>query len=175
MAVLGEDIVAVGPDAVVAARFAGDKVVEAAGKFVMPGLWDMHVHLTYDEVLEPAMSRLFLRWGVTSVRDTGGMLRELLPVVEAMRAEGATAPRVFFAGPLLDGERVIYDGQGRPEIGTGNPTVEAARANVAALAEAGVDFIKIYELVSPEVFDALVAAGEARGLRRFPRRDQRSR
>jgi len=138
--------------------------LDGTGRYLIPGLWDMHVHLTYDGVLEPAMSRLFLRWGVTSIRDTGGLLTELLPLVEAMQAEGALAPRVFFAGPLLDGERVVYDGVGRPEIGTGNATVEAARANVAALADAGVDFIKIYELVSPEVFDALVAAGEERGL-----------
>jgi len=139
-------------------------VVDGSGRYLIPGLWDMHVHLTYDEILEPAMAGLFIRWGVTSVRDTGGLLDELLPVVESMRAEGAVAPRVFFAGPLLDGERVIYDGDGRPEIGTSTPTVDAARANVAAVAAAGASFIKIYELVSPEVFDALAGAAEERGL-----------
>ena len=141
-----------------------DRVIDGSGRYLIPGLWDMHVHLTYDDALTAVMPELFLRWGVTSVRDTGGLLHEVLPVVESMRAEGATAPRAFFAGPLLDGERVVYDGAGRPEIGTSNPTVEAARANVAALAEAGADFIKIYELVSPEVFDALVAAAGERGL-----------
>ena len=140
------------------------EVVDGTGRWLIPGLWDMHVHLTYDDVLTPAMASLFLRWGVTSVRDTGGLLAELRPVVEAMRAEGAVAPRVFFAGPLLDGERVVYDGDGRPEIGIANPSVELARANVAALVDAGVDFIKIYEMVTPEVFDALARAGAERGL-----------
>ena len=140
------------------------EVVDGTGRYLIPGLWDMHVHLTYDDVLTPVMPGLFLSWGITSIRDTGGLLDEVRPVVEAMRAEGAIAPRGFFAGPLLDGERVVYDGQGRPEIGISNPDVERARANVAELDEAGVDFIKIYEMVTPEVFDALVTAAEQRGL-----------
>jgi len=139
-------------------------VVDGTGRYLIPGLWDMHVHLTYDDALTSAMPGLFLSWGVTSVRDTGGLLDEVLPVVEAMRAEGALAPRVFFAGPLMDGERVVYYGNGRPEIGIANPDPAAARANVAALVSAGVDFIKIYELVAPEVFDALATEAADRGL-----------
>lgn len=142
----------------------GARVVDGTGRYLIPGLWDMHVHLTYDEALVEAMPRLFLSYGVTSVRDTGGLLDELLPVVAAMRAPDAVAPRVFFSGPLLDGRFVVYDGDGRPEIGTANPSPEAARANVASLAAAGVDFIKVYEMVTPEVFDALIEAGNAHGL-----------
>jgi len=159
--VRGDTIVSVA-DAGAAAQVA--EVVDGAGRYLIPGLWDMHVHLTYDDDLTPAMPGLFLRWGVTSIRDTGGLLHEVLPMVRAMRAEGALAPRVFFAGPLLDGARVVYDGDGRPEIGVPNRGVEAARANVAALVEAGVDFIKIYEMVTPEVFDALAADAARRGL-----------
>lgn len=138
--------------------------IDGTGRFLIPGLWDMHVHLTYEPALTDAMPELFLSYGITSVRDTGGLLENLLPVVQRMRAEGAAAPRVFFSGPLMDGEFVVYDGDGRPEIGISNPSPEAARANVATLAEAGVDFIKIYELVSPEVFAALVAAADERNL-----------
>lgn len=157
----GDRIAAVGADATPP---RGARVVDASGRYLIPGLWDMHVHLTYDDALVEAMPRLFLSYGVTSVRDTGGLLDELLPVVRSMRADGAVAPRVFFSGPLLDGEFVVYDGDGRPEIGTANPSPEAARANVASLAEAGVDFIKVYEMVTPEVFDALVEAGNEHGL-----------
>ena len=139
-------------------------VIDGTGRYVIPGLWDMHVHLTYDEALTAAMPGMFLRWGVTSVRDTGGQIARVLPVVEAMNADGAIAPRAHFAGPLLDGDRVVYDGNGRPELGTRVATPEAARAQVDALAALGADFIKIYEMVTPEVFDALVIAAEARGL-----------
>jgi hypothetical protein len=154
---------------IAAVRTAGEpsgaaEVLDGTGRYLIPGLWDFHVHLTYDERFTAAMPGLFLRWGITSIRDTGGELEKVLPVVAAMRAEGALAPRVLFAGPLLDGESVVYDGQGRPALGIANPDVETARRNVARLAEAGVDFIKVYELVTPEVFHALVAAAGELGL-----------
>ena len=138
--------------------------VDGAGRYLMPGLWDFHVHLTYDDRFTEAMPGLFLHHGITSIRDTGGLLEEVKPVVDRLRAEGAVAPRVFFAGPLLDGEHVVYDGVNMPGLGIANADVEAARANVAALAEAGVDFLKIYEMVTPEVFAAMVAEANARGL-----------
>lgn len=140
------------------------EVVDGTGKYLIPGLWDFHVHLTYDDRFTEAMPGLFLRHGITSIRDTGGLMEKLLPVVEALRAHGTTAPRVFFAGPLLDGEHVVYDGENRPGLGIANPDVETLRANVASLVEAGVDFLKLYEMVTPEVFEALVEAAEAQGL-----------
>jgi imidazolonepropionase-like amidohydrolase len=140
------------------------EVIDGSGKFLIPGLWDFHVHLTYDPRLTAAMSDLFLSYGITSVRDTGGLLENVLPVVATMREEGAVAPRVFFAGPLLDGEHVVYDGVGRPEIGVQNVSVEQARERVAELRNQGASFIKVYEMVSPAVFDALVAAANELGM-----------
>ena len=140
------------------------EVVDGRGQYLIPGLWDFHVHLTYDPRFTESMPGLFLHHGVTSIRDTGGPLELVLPAVEAMRAEGATAPRVFFAGPLLDGEDVVYDGVNLPLLGIANPDAETARANMARLAEAGVDFVKIYEMVSPEVFAVLVEEARSRGL-----------
>jgi hypothetical protein len=141
-------------------------IIDGTGRYLIPGLWDFHVHLTYDARFTEAMPALFLRWGITSIRDTGGPLDLVQPVVERLRAVDATAPRVFFAGPLLDGRDVVYDGVNQTELGIANPDAETARANVARLADAGVDFIKVYEMVTPEVFDALVEASDARGLPR---------
>ena len=81
-----------------------------------------------------------------------------------MTREGAVSPRVHFAGPLLDGNLVVYDGVGRPEIGVSVKTPEEARAAVIKLHEEGVSFIKIYELTSPEVFAALVDVANELGL-----------
>ena len=152
--------------AVIAAGEAVDaaETIDGTGRFLIPGLWDFHVHFTYDARFTEAMAGLFLHHGITSVRDTGGLLEAMLPVVDALRAEGAVAPRVFFAGPLLDGEYVVYDGENNPLLGIANPDVETARANIARLADAGVDFLKIYEMVSPEVFVAVVEEAQARGL-----------
>jgi imidazolonepropionase-like amidohydrolase len=152
------------------------QVLDGTGRYLIPGLWDFHVHLTYDDRFTEAMPELFLRYGVTSIRDTGGILEKLLPVVTALENEagarprevagsdGRPAPRVFFAGPLLDGEVVVYDGEHRPALGIATPDPETAREHVAMLAEAGADFIKIYEMVSPEVFHALADAAEELGL-----------
>ncbi|SVB24958.1 uncharacterized protein METZ01_LOCUS177812 [marine metagenome] len=139
------------------------ETVDATGQYLIPGLWDFHVHLTYDQRFTEAMPGLFLNHGITSIRDTGGPLELVLPAVQAIRDE-RTAPRVFFAGPLMDGEYVVYDGNNMPLLGIGNPDEETARANMARLADAGVDFVKIYEMVTPEVFAVLVEEAESRGL-----------
>jgi len=141
--------------------FNAAEVIDGENRYLIPGLWDFHVHLSYDDRLTEAMPGLFLSWGITSVRDTGGLMNNMLPIVEAMRAEDAVAPRVFFAGPLLDGNDVVYDGDGRPEIGISVPTPQQARATVRELADQGVNFIKVYEMTSPEVFAALVETAQA--------------
>ena len=154
----GDEIVSVEPGAsVVSSAPSARLVIDGAGRYLIPGLWDMHAHITYEPTLTASMPNLFLDYGITSVRDTGGMLPKLLPEIEKWRAAGAHAPRVFFSGPLLDGTKVVYDGDDRPEIGISNATAELAVENIDALVSAGVDFIKIYELVSPQVFATLVA------------------
>lgn len=134
------------------------QVIDGSGQFLIPGLWDMHVHIVYEPDLIDAMPGLFLDYGVTSVRDTGALLERIAPQVKRWEVMGSQAPGLYFSGPLLDGSLVVYDGKGRPEIGVQNASVEFALQNFARLQAAGVDFIKIYELVSPEVFMALVAA-----------------
>lgn len=143
---------------------AAERTIDGTGKFLIPGLWDFHVHLTFDDNFTESMPALFLSYGITSVRDTGGLMHKILPVVEKMRSKDSVAPRVFFSGPLLDGEFVVYDGESRPEIGIRNATPDEARAAIADLKAQGVDFIKIYEMVSPAVFDAMVETANELGL-----------
>ena len=108
------------------AEVSAAETIDGSGKYLIPGLWDFHVHLTYDDRFTDMMPAAFLSYGITSVRDTGGLMHKILPVVEAMRAESAIAPRVYFAGPLLDGQYVVYDGDDRPEIGVQNATLNKA-------------------------------------------------
>ena len=97
--------------------------ISGEGKYLIPGLWDMHVHLTYDDEFTDPMPSLFLGYGITSVRDTGGLIQNLKPVINKMKAPDAIAPRVFFSGPLLDGKFVVYDGG----LGVFSALVEAAQ------------------------------------------------
>lgn len=157
--IFSEDkITYVGP---VKALPANYRTIDGSDKFLIPGLWDFHVHLTYESDLTPVMPGLFLSYGITSVRDTGGLLSNIIPVVKEMQKPDAIAPRVFFAGPLLDGSDVVYDGKSRPEIGIQNTSKQQARANIEALKAAGASFIKIYELVSEEIFYEMVAVARS--------------
>lgn len=158
--VIQEDkIVYVGPiDKIKAAD--SDTIIDATGQFLMPGLWDMHVHFLYDEALTDTMPELFLRYGVTSVRDTGGDVKKLAALREALKE--IPAPRIYFSGPLLDGEFVIYDGSdpSRPPLGASVLNAESAMNTVSALKAAGADFIKIYELIDPATYNSLAAAAK---------------
>ncbi len=142
----------------------GDSAIDARGMYLIPGLWDMHVHIVYEAALIKQMPSLFLDYGITSVRDTGALLTKITPEVERWSNLGDEAPDLYFSGPLLDGALVVYDGNGRTEIGTSVPTLEAATSAVAELKAAGASFIKIYELVSPDVFTALVTAANSHKL-----------
>lgn len=136
---------------------------DAQNRYLIPGLWDMHVHFVYDPTLTNEMADLFLDYGVTSVRDTGGDIEQLVKLRDALPSP---KPNIYISGPLLDGKFVVYDGSDpdRPPLGTGVSEPGAADAAVAALKEAGADFIKIYELVQPETYAALAAAARQRDM-----------
>ena len=136
------------------------ETIDASGQYLIPGLWDMHVHFLYDLELTDAMPGLFLDYGITSVRDTGGDLAEMVALTDRLRNSPDPSPAIYFAGPLLDGRFVVYDGgdASRPKLGTGIPDAATARAYVAELKAAGADLIKIYELVDPEVYRVLASA-----------------
>ena len=159
----GDTITAVGTNVSVP---TGATVIDGAGKFLIPGLWDAHVHLSYYPDLGIDHSYpLFIANGITAVRDTGGLLDIVLPMREAARAPGAIAPRVYVAGPLVDGAQRVYAGlNGRPNISVGINSPEEARAQIDALHAAGVDLIKLYEMNEQENFAAAAARANELGL-----------
>ena len=163
--VAGNHIVEVAPDSE-GVSVSGARVVEAEGQFLIPGLWDAHVHLTFTPELEAVMFPLFLVNGVTSVRDTGGLLEDVLAWRALATAAAGVAPRVFIAGPLVDGLPRVYDGSQpfRPELAIGVSTVEEGERAVDELAAAGVDLIKAYEMLDPDVYRAVLQRASRRGL-----------
>lgn len=155
--VLIEDrrIAAVGPD--VPIPDAAERI-DATGRFVMPGLVDMHVHvmLCGEDSLYG-----FLGTGVTSVRDLGGDPAVMLPMRGAIDRGERTGPRVFTYGPMLDGTPPIFPQASAGAIGgltTVLADVEAARAEVESLIEAGVDGLKLYAGQRPELMGPIIEA-----------------
>ena len=149
-------------------------VVEAAGRYLIPGLWDMHVHsvanVAVDRSLRSVAAQdwhfpLFLAHGVTGVRNmndgTGDVTLALTKTVRRQLAEGVLRgpARFLTSGPSLDGD---------PPLGS-NPvvvrTAAEARAAVEQLVSNGADLVKVYENLSREAYFAIM--DEARR-RRIP-------
>jgi imidazolonepropionase-like amidohydrolase len=146
-----EHITAVGPSRSVAIP-RGSQVLDASGRFLVPGLADMHAHLT--GASEPTGSRefilpLLLANGITSVRDMGGDLDALLKLRHEIESGQLQAPRIFFAGPYLDGSPPFF----QPSLVVTNST-EAAD-DVHFLISRGADFIKVQSNLSREAYFAI--------------------
>lgn len=147
-------IVAVGPaDSVAIPR--GTPRLNATGKFLIPGLADMHVHLT--GAGEPGGSRQFflpllLANGVTTVRDMGGYLDSLVPLRAELCERRRFGPQLFFSGPYLDGSPPSF----QPSLVVTNEA--EANEDVRELARKGADFIKVQSMLSRDAYFAIAAA-----------------
>ena len=139
----------------------GTLIHDERGRYVMPGLWDAHVHLT--QVGSKAFP-LLLANGITSVRDMGSDLIEIRQW-QAARAAGDMIPRILTPGPKLDGmsyEESLHAEYRPDRLVVTSP--ETARAAVDALAKAKVDFIKVHNGMTSAIYDAIAKEAPAVGL-----------
>ncbi len=140
------------------------KIINGKGKYLIPGLWDSHVHLGSGKVSLP----LFVANGVTSVREMGGDLQQVKQLREQVANEQLVGPRIKMAGTFLESEKWLSwatdlakkDNDARflenlsKRIALVNP--EQARETVRKLAAEGVDLIKVRNTHSAETFLALL-------------------
>lgn len=144
------------------------KIIDGSGKYLIPGLWDAHIHLTFTPEVTDSMFRLLIANGITSVRDTGGLLDLVLEqknLANTLHEQGL-APDVYIAGPLIDGEPGVYVGElsGFPEIAVVVNSPEEVIAEVDRLVASGVDLLKAYEMLTPETFKALIQRAKEHNL-----------
>lgn len=139
-------------------RQAEDRWIDADGLYLLPGLWDMHIHVSFNEDLAPRMFAYLLAHGVTGIRDVGGDLEKSLYWRDRARKNPRAAPRLAIAGPLIDGFPTVYDGSApnRPNLSVTIRNAEETMKTIERLAEAEVDFLKAYEMLSEEAFEALM-------------------
>lgn len=121
-------------------------VFDASGKWLLPGLIDMHVHI------REGFAPHFVASGVTTVRNTAGNVFELRRLREA--PSDAPTPRVVSADRLIDGPPGCWGETSPWSLNTNNP--EEARREVQRQVQAGADFIKVYGLLSRDVMFAVV-------------------
>ncbi|MCM4158544.1 amidohydrolase family protein [Antarcticibacterium flavum] len=144
--------------------FVGRENLDAGNAYLMPGLWDMHVHFRGGDTLieeNKDMLPLFLAYGITTVRDAGG---DITPAVlewrEKIKNGELVGPRIFTPGPKLDGTNPAWPGSIRVD---NEAEIEAALDSLQAM---GADYVKMYDgNLSREAFYQIIAAAERRGLK----------
>jgi imidazolonepropionase-like amidohydrolase len=133
----------------------GASVISGKGRFLIPGLWDMHVH----EADSPRALGMLLAAGITGARDMNSDPQKALENRKLSESGQLDGPRLFVAGPVLEGP------PSKPDNETWIiRTAEDARKAVGSLAAMGVDFVKIHDHLSQEASRAVAESAKAKGL-----------
>ena len=132
------------------------KKIDGNGKYLIPGLWDSHVHLYFDQELAKDMPMLFLKFGITSIRDTGGDFNFLDSIKKLSEKYPKSYPRLKISGPLIDGKFNVYNGERLPNLSVKTEDVKETESVVNKLIASGADFLKAYEMLSPEQFEIIM-------------------
>jgi hypothetical protein len=125
---------------------AGTRVIQARGQFLIPGLWDMHVHIWDADLAFP----LFLANGVTGVRNMGGHPDELKRWRRELQEGKRPGPRLVACGPVVDGSPPIH-----PDHSLVVENAAQAHSAVDDLKVQGWDFIKVYDNVPRDAYFAI--------------------
>lgn len=138
------------------------RIIDGSGKFLIPGLWDMHVHIAGISA-DPAWSKNVIlpeltAYGITGVRDMGGDLGALQAWRREIDAGTLTGPHIVAGGPML----VPRGKKNAEQYPVAN--AEEARAAVQELKQRGADFIKIIGMPSREAFFAAADEAKKQGL-----------
>ncbi len=144
--------------------YAARQYVNGSGRYLIPGLWDMHVHFRGGDSLIAANKKsltLFLAHGITTVRDAGG---DLTPSVMQWRRDMAAGqllgPRIFTSGPKIDGPGAYWPGSLEVET-----PAQISKA-LDSLQRLKVDYVKIYDSkISGPAYLNTIAQAQRRGLK----------
>jgi imidazolonepropionase-like amidohydrolase len=127
--------------------------VNAKGGYLIPGLWDMHVHLKFGEWFPLAQEislPLFVANGITGVRDMGSDLEPIQAWRNEIEGNRLLGPRIYTSGPMLDGPKPRFPSS----IAIATP--EDGRRAVEELKRSGSDFIKFQSLIPRDAVFAIV-------------------
>jgi imidazolonepropionase-like amidohydrolase len=135
--------------------------IDGRGKYLIPGLWDAHVHITEET---GRFLPLYLRFGMTSIVDKGGSLDKLLPLRTALASGHEIGPRLFMAGRPLDGDPPQWP-SAYPDVPLVVRTAVEARKAVRTNQQAGANFIKLYGGSGQEAMSAAIDEAHKLGMK----------
>lgn len=164
VATSGNRIVAVGKDADVSKKWTARQTVDAQNRYLIPGLWDMHVHFGGGAGLieeNQALLPLYVAHGITTVRDASGDIPYQVLNWRKEIAEGSLfGPNLLSSGPKIEGIHPVWKGT----IETGSK--EDVDRAIEKLRTLRVDFVKITDsTLKPDLFLYAVKRARAAGLR----------
>jgi imidazolonepropionase-like amidohydrolase len=150
------------------------EIISTEGMSVLPGLWDMHVHLMinghsdytywdkkypplFRNVIMPASAKQLLLAGITSARDLGGPLEESIGVRDDINRGKLDGPTLYVSGPFIQHEPY----PGTEQFRWGVKGADDARAKVQKLAKAGVDCIKLIDQDQMTMDEVIAVVDEA--------------
>jgi len=139
----------------------GERIIDAKGMYVIPGLWDMHTHAFFGDSTRESndlILPMFIANGVTGIRDMGSALDAVLRARAAVAAHTLLGPRMIVSGPMLDGPKVSFPAS----VAITTPAV--GRHIVDSLKKRGVDFIKIQSGVPRDAYFAIADEAKKIGI-----------
>ena len=142
------------------------RVLNLTGKYIMPGLFDMHAHIagvrknSYDQDTSENMLGMLLKYGITTVRNPGGPTNETVHLREEVLNGNLSGPEIFTAGRLLNTPEFPI-----PFVEKQVTTEEEVREEVRNQATAGVDYIKLYVGLKPDLVKAAVDEAHRQGIK----------
>ena len=142
--------------------YKADRYIDAKNHYILPGLWDMHIHFRGGDSLIEANKKfllLFLVYGVTTVRECGGDITATVLTWKKQIKQGIlVGPNIFTSGPKIDGPKAYWSGSLEVE------TSEQISKALDSLQKLNVDFVKVYDSkISREAYLEIITQAHQRG------------
>src|SRR5919198_3661097 len=141
-------------------------VLNLTGKYIIPGLFDMHAHVagvrknSYDQNLSEKMLSMLLDYGVTTIRNPGGPTNQSIALKHNVSQGNIQGPEIFTAGRLLNGPQIAI-----PFVERQISSEEEAREEIRNQAAAGVDYVKLYVGLPPNLVKAAIDEAHIQGIK----------
>ncbi|MGB7677353.1 MAG: amidohydrolase family protein [Nitrososphaeraceae archaeon] len=150
----------VNPDLPLAAK----NVINLTGKYIIPGLFDMHAHVgnvlknSYNQSESEDMLSMLLAYGITTIRNTGGPTEQSVALKKNISEGKIMGPQIFTAGQLLNAPQIPV-----PFVEKQVITEQDVRQEVRNQIEAGVDYVKLYVGLTPKLAQAAIREAHSNG------------
>ena len=144
--------------------FAAKIVINLTGKYIIPGLFDMHAHVgnvlknSYNQSESEDMLSMLLAYGITTIRNTGGPTEQSVALKKNISEGKIMGPQIFTAGQLLNTPQIPV-----PFVEKQVVTEQDVRQEVRNQIEAGVDYVKLYVGLTPKLVQAAIHEAHSNG------------